>query len=79
MVDIIKVIVTDSGGNEHIFNAEDDSELYLDMHPSRADSEPVTNCIRIVHRIFEGKATYSCEVESWFMAPRRIDLIYGEK
>jgi hypothetical protein len=78
MTELIKIIVVDSGGEEHIFNVEDDSELYLEMQPEHYSGGPCKNCIRIRRRIFNGKKKFESETEAWFMNPRRFDLVYGE-
>jgi len=78
MTNLIKIIVVDSGGEEHIFNTEDDAELYLDVYPAQGNSGPAKNCIQIVRRVFNGKKKYESESVAWFMSPRRFDLVYGE-
>jgi hypothetical protein len=75
MSKLIKIIVIDSGGDEHLFHEEaGEEEHYIDI---AKDSNPAT--VKITCRIFEdGSKTYTSEIETTFLNPRRIDVIYGE-
>jgi hypothetical protein len=70
--------VTDSGGVEHIFNAAAEHEYWLDFNPRENPDSDISNAVLITTRIFEPpRKSYVQEENSYFMAPRRVDVIFG--
>ena len=68
---LLKIIVTDSGGQEHIFN-EDDGEV--EHHLELKDDN---GFVTITTRTFNGAETFEAETETTFICPRRVDALYG--
>lgn len=76
MPELIKIIVTDSSGGEHIFNeTPGEIENYLELRPLVNDSV-LKGAIRIVTRIFSDEDVADYETHSLFISPRRVDVIY---
>lgn len=76
---ILKIVVTDSGGVEHIFNETDDQVVCLNLTPQTDPSRgSLKGAILIETLIFDPpKKTYAQREESFFLAPRRVDVIFG--
>lgn len=76
---MIKIVVTDSGGDEHIFNSEEDVELYFDLRPeSECECNRRIDGIKITTRVFENKKLET-ELESIFIRPRRVDVLFTNR
>lgn len=79
MRELLKIIVTDSAGAEHIFNeASGDVENYLDLRPCDDSGEPLTGFVQIITRTFTTGAKCDAETEALFFEPRRVDVLYGD-
>lgn len=72
MSNLLKIVVVDSGGQEHIFNeSSGEEEHYLDLKDENG-------FVTITTRVFSVKKTYDCETQSTFISPRRVDVLFGE-
>lgn len=69
---LLKIIVTDSSGVEHIFN-EVPGEIENSL-----DLKDENGYVTIVTRTFEGGDKFDTETVTIFISPRRIDVLYGE-
>jgi len=80
MTDLLKIIVTDSSGTEHIFNeSKGDVENYLDLRPIDYSDNPIPNAIKITTRTFEsGSDKFDSESVAIFFNPLRVDCICGK-
>lgn len=78
--ELLKIIVIDAAGAEHIFNElPGEVENYLDLRPEDAPGVALTaGTIKITTRSFSNRK-FDTEVESFFISPRRIDIIYDRK
>jgi len=66
MSNLLKIVVTDSGGDEHIFNENTgEVENYLCLKDENG-------FVTVTTRTFEHE-----EVVTTFISPRRVDVIYG--
>lgn len=80
MKDLLKIIVTDSAGVEHVFDdSPGDVEHYLELQPLGSDDEPLSGAVRVVTRTWTTRAKCDTETESLFFAPRRVDVLYGDE
>ena len=77
MAQLLKIIITDSAGSENIF-VEDPGECenYLDLLPANPNGDCLHGFVKITTRTFSGEK-FDSEVETMFLNPRRIDVIYG--
>lgn len=75
---LLKIVVTDSAGAEHIF-LEDAGEVenFLDFNPTEASDKPIKNAVRITTRVFTETETFASETISTFISPRCVDVFYG--
>ena len=71
MSNLLKIVVTDSGGQEHIFN-EDEGEVenWLILKDENG-------FVTITTRTFSGGDKFETEANTTFILPRRVDVIYG--
>lgn len=77
MSELLKIIVTDSAGVEHIFNeAAGETENYLDLQPTTNLGEVMHNAVQITTRSFGAGEKAEAETDSIFINPRRVDVIY---
>jgi hypothetical protein len=75
---LIKIIVTDSAGEEHIFNQECGVvENYLELRPMTVHDEPLSGYVEVTTRIFSDREIADTETVTLFISPRRVDAIYG--
>lgn len=70
MKSLLKIIVTDSGGIEHIFNEiQGEVENYLNLRDEDCN-------VTVTTRTFEDE---NIESVATFLNPRRIDVVYCDK
>jgi len=79
MKNLIKIVVYDSAGEEHIFNEDSATEQYIHHNIRDSQGEPVVGAIEITTRLFEDskEGKFTSEVGSIFHFPRRVNLIYS--
>lgn len=76
---MVKIIVTDSGGVEHIFHESYDVEHYLNLTPIGNFDQPIQGAVEIETHIFENnQEKCTTATRAIFIAPRRIDIIYED-
>ena len=74
---LIKIVVYDSSGDEHIFNHDDTAEQYIKQNVYDDQDKLISGSIQITTRLFEdGPESFTGEVESIFHMPRRVDIYY---
>lgn len=76
MAKLTKIVVIDSGGVEHIFNeSAGDIENDIEFRPFK-NGNYIQNSLEVTTRSFSG-GVFDTEVETLFIMPRRIDVIFG--
>lgn len=69
---LIRISVTDSSGEIHNFEETDETEHYINLKPENA-----SNSVQILTRVFsDGNWTCDTEIESYFYAPRKVEIIF---
>ena len=72
MSELLKIVVTDSGGNEHIFNEEKGViENWLNLKDE-------DGYVTILTRTFDHSGKLENESNAIFILPRRVDVLYGK-
>ena len=70
MSNLLKIIVTDTGGVEHIFNeVPGEIENWLNLKDENG-------YVTITTRTFENSDKFNTEIETTFISPRRVDVLY---
>ena len=71
-----KIIVTDSGGVEHEFIEDSDTQHHIQFRPDYGDTS-LELCVSVLSRSFSGRAVVAeTEAEKIFLMPRSIEILY---
>ena len=75
---LLKIIVTDSAGEETVFEETDDVQNHFERSIYDADGTVMPGWIRIITRTFSTKKTFDTETISEFFNPRKVELLFGK-
>ena len=70
-----KIIVTDSGGVEHEFIEDSDTQHHIQFNPDYGDTH-LDMCVSVLSRSFSGGDVADVEAEKIFIMPRSVEILY---